>query len=147
MKIAVSACLFGVNCKYNGGNNLDQELVDSLEGADVVLVCPELAGGLPCPHPPIELQGDRVLDSSGRDVTESVQRGVALCVEKIRGCAVAVLQHRSPTCGVHQVYDGTFSGRLIPGSGLFARAAQEKGVLCLEPGDAALQALLEADLR
>lgn len=142
MRIAVSACLFGVNCKYNGGNNLNQELVDALEGFDIVLLCPELAGGLPCPRPPIELRGERVIDSHGLDVTESVKRGVALCIEQADGCAAAILQHRSPTCGVHQVYDGSFSGTLIEGSGLFARAVQQQGITCFEPGDEELHAFL-----
>lgn len=143
MKIAVSACLFGVNCKYNGGNSLNQDLVDSLRGFDVVLVCPELAGGFPCPHPPIELRGERVIDSTGLDVTETAQRGVERCVEQTADCSAAVLKRRSPTCGVHQVYDGTFTGRLVEGSGLFARAAQERGITCFEPEDDALWAFLK----
>ena len=47
----------------------------------------------------------------------------------------AVLQSRSPTCGVRQVYDGSFSGKLVPGSGLFAQALREAGYMVLDAQD------------
>lgn len=133
MKVAVSACLLGRACKYNGRDNFDERLVAALAGCEVVEVCPEVAGGLPIPRPCAELRAGRVMNRLGEDVTAAFQAGVQVCLEQARGCDVAVLQPRSPSCGVHEVYDGTFTGRLVAGRGLFAQALAEQGIPVLEP--------------
>lgn len=142
MRIVVSACLLGENCKYSGGNNLDGRLAGLLEGHEVLPLCPEMAGGLPCPRPCAEQQGDRVVNTEGCDVTEAFERGARICAERAAGCDLAVLQPRSPSCGVHQVYDGTFSGRLVPGEGVFARVLRLQGIPCHEPADPRLADVL-----
>lgn len=76
MKIAVSACLLGRNCKYNGGNNRSQAVLDFLEGHVVIPVCPEVTGGLPVPRVPVELQNGRAVNKNGEDVTAYFRRGV-----------------------------------------------------------------------
>ena len=76
MKIAVSACLLGHDCKYNGGNNRSQKVLDYIEGHDVIPVCPEVAGGLPVPRVPVELEGGKAINRDGEDVTAFFQRGV-----------------------------------------------------------------------
>ncbi|MBM6952195.1 DUF523 domain-containing protein [Enorma phocaeensis] len=141
MRIAVSACLLGEACKYNGGDNLSEELVDVLRAGchEVIPVCPEVAGGLPCPRPPAEIVGGEVRTATGESVDAAFRLGARMSLEAIDdagGCDVAVLQPRSPSCGAGQVYDGTFSGRLVAGSGVFAALLEERGVTILSPEEA-----------
>lgn len=128
--ILVSACLMGKNCKYNGGNNFSQPVLQWLKGKDYLLICPEAEGGLPIPRIPAERQGDRVVDSSGKDVTEYFQRGAAIALERAResGAEIAVLKARSPSCGVHGIYDGSFQGVLVPGMGVTAELLHREGI-------------------
>lgn len=137
MRIAVSACLLGENCKYSGGNNRNQRVIDFVRGHEVVPICPERLAGMPAPRPPVELRDGRAVQKSGADVDaiyrEGVNRTMALLARE--PVALAILQPRSPTCGVRQVYDGAFAGRLIPGEGLLARALREAGIPTVEPDD------------
>lgn len=139
MKVLVSACLLGENCKYSGGNNLDPRVAAWLRkgGWEAVPVCPEVLGGLPVPRTPAEIAGGLVTAKDGRNVDGEFRRGAALALEIARreGAELAVLQPRSPSCGVREVYDGTFSGRKVPGMGVFARLLVENGVRVLEPED------------
>ena len=122
--LLVSACLLGANCKYSGGSNaLPPETLAALKARyRLIPVCPEVAGGLPVPREPGERQGDRVVSISGRDVTEAYRRGAetALALARRFGCREALLKARSPSCGSGQIYDGSFSGRLIDGDGVAA---------------------------
>ncbi|MBP3654660.1 MAG: DUF523 domain-containing protein [Oscillospiraceae bacterium] len=133
MKVLVSACLFGENCKYDGGNNQDLKIINTLlaEGIDPVVICPEVAGGLPIPRTPAELQGDKVINQDGEDVTEQFMAGARAAVElaKKHGCKAAVLKANSPSCGCGKIYDGTFSGKLVDGYGVTARLLRKSGVV------------------
>lgn len=137
MKVLVSACLLGENCKYSGGNNLCPRLLDWLEreGREAVPVCPERLGGLPTPRTPAEIVDGTVMTRDGGSVDAEFRRGAALALEiaEQEGIELAVLQPRSPSCGVRQVYDGTFSGRKIDGQGVFARLLLDRGIRVLEP--------------
>lgn len=139
MKVLVSACLLGENCKYSGGNNLCPRLLDWLarEGHEAVPVCPEVLGGLPTPRMPAELVDGVVRTRDGRSVHEAFRRGAEAALRTAReaGVTLAVLQPRSPSCGTWQVYDGTFSGRKVPGRGVFAGLLAENGIRTLEPED------------
>lgn len=137
MKILVSACLLGENCKYNGGNNRSERVLCYVAGHEVIPVCPEMLGGLPCPRKPVEWVGDRVLTRDGDDCTEAFRLGVQRAMELIANKQVdmAILQSRSPTCGVKQIYDGTFSGVCIDGMGALARALKEKGIPLMDAED------------
>ena len=139
MKIAVSACLLGHNCKYNGGNNRSEKVLHYIEGHDVIPVCPEVAGGLPTPRVPVELQGDRAINRDGEDKTEFFRRGVEKTMERVQPAGetidLAILQSRSPSCGCKQIYDGTFTKTLIDGKGLFARALSDAGIPLLDAED------------
>ena len=129
-KLLVSACLLGENCKYSGGNNYTPA-VEALKGKfDVIPVCPEQMGGLPTPRIPAERVGEKVLNREGADVTAEYRKGAedALAVAKANGVKFAVLQERSPSCGSEYVYDGTFSGKLIPGQGVTAQLLEEHGI-------------------
>ncbi len=129
MKIMVSACLLGENCKYNGGNNRNEKLLGMLSGHEVIPVCPEVLGGLPVPRIPAEIQNGRVMNRKGEDVNDAFHSGAqkALEIAKQTNPGMIILQSRSPSCGVKEVYDGTFSGTLIPGQGIFAEMAQKAG--------------------
>ena len=137
MKILVSACLLGRNCKYNGGNNYNEKVAAFVSGNEVVEYCPEVMAGMGIPRTPIEIVDGVLMDRNGNNVDEAMRRAVEKAMEEIRemdiGCAV--LQSRSPTCGVNQVYDGTFSGRLIAGQGIFARALMDAGIKVIDAED------------
>ena len=137
MTILVSACLLGENCKYNGGNNRNERVLRYVAGREVIPVCPEMLGGLPCPRKPVEWVGERVLTKDGDDCTEAFRLGVQRAVEIIadKRIDLAILQSRSPTCGVKQIYDGTFSGTCIDGMGALARALHERGIPLMDAED------------
>ena len=136
----VSACLLGIPCAYDGGARLQAGLTALAARGRVVPVCPEVAGGLPVPRPPAEIvggDGDDVLDGrarvvtvEGEDVTEAYLRGAecALGTARRYGIVTAILKQRSPACGVSCIYDGTYSGRLIPGQGVTAALLRRHGV-------------------
>jgi uncharacterized protein YbbK (DUF523 family) len=97
----------------------------------LVPVCPETIGGLPTPRPAAEVQPDgSVINADGVDVTARYEDGAAATVALARAMGVteAVLKARSPSCGCHQIYDGTFTRTLVDGEGVTARALREAGV-------------------
>ena len=130
MKILVSACLLGENCKYSGGNNYNQAVCDFARGHRVVLVCPEVLGGLPTPRCPAEIVQGVVTNKEGINVDREFRAGAAkaLAIAKENGVELAILQSRSPSCGVKEIYDGTFSGTKIPGQGVFAKMLMDEGI-------------------
>ena len=132
MKIMVSACLAGENCKYNGGNNLNEKVLALLNGGEeieVITVCPEVMGGLPTPRIPSEIQDGVVVNHAGICVDREFRLGAQKCLEiaQREQPDLIVLQSRSPSCGVRQRYDGTFSGRLIDAPGVTAQLLMENG--------------------
>ena len=134
MKIMVSACLLGRNCKYNGGNNLDAKVVAFTEGKEIIQVCPEVLAGLGIPRVPIEIVDGVLRDQAGNDKDTAVRSAIAQILEQIRDEDIecAVLKSRSPTCGPRQVYDGTFSGKLVDGAGLLAQALMDAGIRVID---------------
>lgn len=137
MKVLVSACLLGRNCKYNGGNNYDEKIVELLKGKEVIEVCPEVLAGLGVPRTPIEIVDGVLLDRDGNCVDDALRGVVRQILEEICGEDIecAILKSRSPTCGVKQVYDGTFSGTLIDGSGVLAQALKDAGYKVIDAED------------
>ncbi|OUP38875.1 purine-nucleoside phosphorylase [Olsenella sp. An188] len=132
MRVAISACLLGAPVRYDGGSKPVPEVIElaGKEGVEVLRVCPETASGLPVPRPPAEQRGGRVLLADGRDVTEEFALGSRLCGDDVvrSGARLAVLKAKSPSCGVGLVYDGTYSGRLVAGQGVFAARLDEEGI-------------------
>ena len=120
-----------------------QPLLDALPRLRLVPVCPEILGGLPTPRTPSARQGERVVSKTGADVTAAYQKGAeeALRLARLFGCRKALLKERSPSCGRGQIYDGSFSGRLIPGAGVTARLLEQEGIAVF--GESQLQQLLE----
>ena len=134
MRIAVSACLLGENCKYSGGNNYNQAVVDFVRGHTVIPVCPERRCGMPAPRPRVEILCGRLVDEFGKDVDALYRQGVADTLADLGADVdLAILQPRSPTCGEYQVYDGTFSGVRLEGKGALAQALADKGIPLKEP--------------
>ncbi len=132
MKVLVSACLLGVNCRYNGVPKEVAEVKELLEREDISLipVCPEQLGGLPTPRTPSERRGSLVVSSEGEDRTEAFLRGAekALRIAKLYGCESAILKERSPSCGNKEVYDGNFTGTLVSGEGVTAELLRANGL-------------------
>ena len=130
MKILVSACLLGENCKYNGGNNHCPEVIVFTDGKEIIPVCPEMEAGYGCPRTPIEIVDGVLYDKNGNNVDAAMRQAIAAILQRIKdeNISCAVLKSRSPTCGVKQVYDGTFTGTLKDGMGLFAEALQKAGI-------------------
>ena len=129
-RILISACLVGDNVKYDGGNNKNPLIEKLLEKYELVPFCPEVEGGLPTPRHPSEQRGEQVVNDIDEDVTDEFNRGADLALNiclylKIKK---AILKERSPSCGVHSIYDGTFSHKVIPGSGVTATLLKRKGI-------------------
>lgn len=134
MKIAVSACLMGVPCRFDGKSKPCDDVLALREDHELVEVCPEVAGGLPVPHAPCEIVVGgfalRVLDAEGADRTNAFLEGARKTLEIVQreGCRLAILKAKSPSCGNGLIYDGTFTATLVPGFGVAARLLQENGV-------------------
>lgn len=130
--LIVSACLLGLHARYDGGAARHEQLCRYARSGTVIPVCPEQLGGLPTPRPPAEIQGGsgrdvlagkaRVCVCDGRDVTSPFVKGAGEVLQLVRLLPVtgAILKERSPSCGVHRIYDGTFSSRLQAGEGVLA---------------------------
>ena len=133
-KIIVSACLLGENCKYSGGNNYDPKVLRFVQGREVIRVCPEVLAGLGIPRIPIEIRDGKVIRRDGVVVDASIREAVAKILDQIRDEDIecAILKARSPTCGMHQVYDGTFSGKLVDGAGVLAQALKDAGYTVID---------------
>ena len=137
MKVLVSACLLGENCKYNGGNNYNTAVAEFVKGKEVLTICPEIMAGMGCPRTPIEIVDGVLMERNGNNVDASMREAVVQAMEMIQNEDIqcAVLQSRSPTCGVNQVYDGSFSGKLIKASGVLAQALKAAGYQVIDAED------------
>ena len=130
MRILVSACLLGVCCRYDGQSKTCPAVMELMKEHELIPVCPEQLGGLPTPRPPAEIQGKRVVNCEGKDVTAQYEKGAdeAARLYQLFHCDCAILKARSPSCGVGMVYDGFFSGTLVSGDGITAQALKRLGV-------------------
>ena len=128
MKVLVSACLLGKNCKYNGGNNFSREVAEFLQDKEIIEVCPEVLAGFSIPRTPMEIVDGILTDRDGNVLEETMQIAIQKILKDLPEVDCAVLKSRSPSCGVRQVYDGTFSGVLVDGQGKFARALMDAGI-------------------
>ena len=137
MKIMVSACLAGENCKYNGGNNRNEKILQLMAENEVVTVCPEQMGGLPTPRVPAEIRDGVVTAKDGRIVDAEFRAGAAKCLELAikEQPNLIILQSRSPSCGVKERYDGSFSGKLTEGAGVTAQLLMENGFRVIDVED------------
>ena len=134
MKVFVSACLIGENCKYNGGNNYSEAVKKYVEGHEVISMCPEVEGGLPIPRTPAEIVKGVVTNRDGVSVDKEFRAGAdkildVLSEEKVE---LAILQSRSPSCGIGRIYDGSFTKTLTNGNGIFADLLVKHGIKVID---------------
>ncbi len=125
----VSACLLGLPTRYDGKAKGVEKVVSLSESFVLVPFCPEQLGGLPTPRPRSEIRDDKVINELGEDVTENFRRGAKMSLDIariVKPCTI-ILKSKSPSCGLRKVYDGTFSGKLVSGSGVAAALLREHG--------------------
>lgn len=137
MKIMVSACLAGENCKYNGKNNRNEKVLALMDEHEVITICPEVMGGLPTPRVPSEIKDGIVTAKDGTVVDKEFRLGARLSMElaEKEKPDLIILQSRSPSCGVKQRYDGTFTGRLTDRPGVTAQLLMDKGFRVIDVED------------
>ncbi len=140
MKILISACLLGVNCRYDGGNSRDENAISLHQSDELIPVCPEEAGGLPTPRPAVEIVGGdgndvldgkaRVLTADGVDKTEEFLKGAQFALElaQSQSATSVILKSKSPSCGCGEIYDGSFSRTLISGDGVTTALLKRHGI-------------------
>ncbi len=147
MNILVSACLLGVECRYNGKGVLDPAVKALMDRHCLIPVCPEIMGGLATPRTPAERACGRVITRDGEDVTPAYEKGAeeVLKLAMLYGCRAAVLKERSPSCGNGQIYDGTFTGKLTEGEGVCAGLLKSHGIKVY--GESQIERLLEESER
>lgn len=128
--VIVSACLAGVECRYNGQAFSAPKVIQMVKRGQAIPLCPEILGSLPTPRPAAEQCNGRIISMDGQDFTYEYTAGavIALNIAKLVGCKKAILKSKSPTCGSGTIYDGTFSGKLVKGEGLFCKLLREENV-------------------
>ena len=129
-KYVVSACLVGKNTKYNGGNNRNEKIIEFLKDKEYILVCPEVRGGLSIPRAPSEIVNNKVINVEGKDVTKEFYDGSNKEIQRVKefNATKAILKSRSPSCGLNVIYDGTFSGKVTTGDGVFTKELKKLGI-------------------
>ncbi len=127
---AISACLCGVCCRYDGKTKCVPEIKKLYDDGKAILICPEVMGGMPTSRKPSEIRGDRVVTADGDDNTDFFKKGANVALDLCRkyGVKTAILKQNSPSCASKQVYDGSFSGKLVDGMGVTARLFFENGI-------------------
>jgi uncharacterized protein YbbK (DUF523 family) len=132
LTVLVSACLIGERVRIHGGDaRVEHPVLDRwLHEGRLVPVCPEVLGGLGIPRPPAEIIDGRVFAKTGADVTEEFERGARIAADTAteNRVAIAIMKSRSPSCGSGMIYDGTFSGRMVPGDGKTTALLRERGI-------------------
>jgi uncharacterized protein YbbK (DUF523 family) len=126
----VSACLAGINCRYDGKNNSCPFVVELVKNGKAIPVCPEQLGGLETPRSPAEIKDGKVFTRDANDVTDKYLIGAdeGVKIAKLACCKQAILKARSPSCGVGEIYDGTFTKMKINGNGIFAQRLIDCGI-------------------
>lgn len=135
-KFLCSACLLGINCKYNGGNNANEKVLKLAEKESLIPVCPEQLSGLPTPRPRSGRRGNMVVNEFGDNITESFMRGAkeTLKIAKLFDANNAILKAKSPSCGYGKIY-ADFNGRIIDGDGITAELLNRNGIKIISEED------------
>jgi len=129
MNILISACLLGIDCRYDCKIKEYPNINTLLGRHTLIPVCPEQLGGCPTPRNPVEIKDGDVVDCHGNVHTKEFEKGAneVLKIAKMVGAQLVVLKSNSPSCGLGKIYDGTFSSTLIDGNGFTARLLKENG--------------------
>ena len=136
-RIIVSACLLGKNCKYDGGNNYNQKVIDYLQGKDYTTICPELLAGFSIPRLKIEMKNGDLVNIDGQILNEEMEISKAKLQKIIDEYhpTLAILKTKSPSCGKDYIYDGTFSKTLIDGNGFACELILKNGIKVITEND------------
>jgi len=132
-----SACLLGIECRYDGRSKPVQKVLDLAQKETLIPICPEQLGGLSTPREPAEQKGGKVVTKTGRDVTDNFTQGAEQVLRLARLLAIkeVILKQKSPSCGSGKIYDGTFSGKLIKGDGVTAALLKKNGIKVITEED------------
>lgn len=139
--ILVSACLAGINCKYNGGNNYNEKVFNLVKEGKAIPVCPEQLGGLTTPREPSEIKiidnKRYVINSEKTDVTKEFEKGAEEVLALVKKLEIkkAILQTRSPSCGKGKIYSGNFDRKLVVGNGVLADLLLKNGIEVIDSDD------------
>lgn len=136
-KALISACLIGDKVRYDGKDNLVEEIAALLEHYELIPFCPEVEGGLTIPRKPSEIKRGRVYDVDGKDVTKHFVLGAqkALSICKYLNVDLAILKENSPSCGVNQIHNGMFNKRLVNGQGVTTTLLKRNGIEVISEKD------------
>lgn len=142
MLYLVSACLAGINCRYDGQNTRFEEIEKLVKAGKAIAICPELIAGLNIPRDSCEIiitddGKKKVMSKDNKDFTEAYRNGAqkTLDIARTIGITTAVLKARSPSCGCGQIYDGNFNKTLIRGNGITAELLLANGIRVLTEED------------
>lgn len=132
-----SACLLGIKCRYDNKSKPNKKVIELSKKEVLIPVCPEQLGGLPTPRENSERKGKKVITISGKDETENFERGAreVLKLAGLFGIKEAIFKQKSPSCGCGQIYDGTFSGKLIKGDGVTTELLKKNGLKVITEED------------
>ncbi|MDQ1143804.1 uncharacterized protein YbbK (DUF523 family) [Bacillus sp. SORGH_AS 510] len=138
--ILVSSCLAGLDVRYNGTNCLNDKISKLVEENKAITICPELLGGFSTPREPAEIIGGngedvldgnaKVVDQSGKDVTQQYIKGAYSTLEKAieLQATLVVLKENSPSCGSSTIYNGEFTGKKMTGMGVTTALLKRNGL-------------------
>ena len=130
----ISACLVGINCKYNGENNFNEKALELVRNEKAIPVCPEQLGGLMTPRIPAEIKlvngKRRVINKNGEDITVQFEKGANEVLQLCKKLNIdkVILKQKSPSCGFGKIYDGNFNGTLIEGNGITSQLLMDNGI-------------------
>ncbi|MCK4654703.1 MAG: DUF523 domain-containing protein [Candidatus Cloacimonetes bacterium] len=135
--IIVSACLAGIKCTYDSGDNANQKVIEMIKKGFAIPVCPEQLGGLPTPRIPAEISENKIINKNGEDVSNYFKKGAkeTLRIAELIDCKKAILKQCSPSCGYGKIYDGTHTGKIINGLGITAKLLEENGIKIITEED------------
>ena len=130
MKYIVSACLAGEKCRYDGSSCLNERVAELVEKGEATPVCPEQLAGLPTPRPSAEIKDGEVILENGARVTRKYMMGAyeALNLARRVEAEEAILKSKIPSCGCGKIYDGSFSGKLKKGDGVFTIVLKQSNI-------------------
>lgn len=133
----VSACLLGLRTRYDNKSKPNKKVIALAKKEKLIPICPEQLGGLPTPREAAQQKGQKVFTEKGKDVTKEFEKGAEMVLKlaKLYGIKKAILKQRSPSCGCGQIYDGTFSKKIIKGDGVLTKLLKKNDIKVISEED------------
>ncbi len=147
MKVLVSACLAGINCRHDGGHKVNRKIKKMVEDGKAVCVCPEQLGGLDTPRKPAEIRNAsgkdvlegraKVIREDGKDLTDCFIKGArqTLAIAKKYNIRKAILKSKSAACGKGEIYDGSFLNKLTKANGVTCQLLLDNNIKVITEKD------------